>query len=152
MTTNPLIADDTALAVVPRLVKIAGGIVFTASAFAAIHVLQLFGIVAAIRGFLGVLLYAMGAEAVAGLVAGIALARARPWAPWAAIAVAALLWATSAVWFVFALVNGVFTLFGFIVPGMAFAAMILAILARRPCETAAAARVRLGEQGLDLGL
>jgi hypothetical protein len=145
-------ADDTALAVVPRLVKIAGGLLFATSGIAAIHVMQLFGLIVRYSGVIGVLLGAMAIEALAGMVAGMGLARARTWAPWAAIVAAALLWVTSVIWFGFAMANGVFTLFGFLVPGIGFLALVLAFFARKPCDIAAAARKRLGEQGLDLGL
>jgi hypothetical protein len=152
MTPGALPADDTALAVVPRVVRVAGGLSFLVGAFAAAHVLQLFGVISAVRGAFVVLPYAMAVEAVAALVGGTGLARARSWGPWTAILAAASLWATSSVWFLFALANGLFTLFGFMVPGLAVIAFVLALLARKPCAVASAARKRLEEQGLDLGL
>jgi hypothetical protein len=152
MSPNPLAADDTLLAVVPRLVKVAGGVTFLAGACAALHVLQLLGVVSAIRGAFVVLPYAMALAAAAALVGGVALARARSWGPAAAMAASGLLWATSSAWFLFAIVNGLFTLFGFFVPGLALAALVLALLSRKPCAVVAAARQRLEQQGLELGL
>ena len=136
----------------PTIVKIAGGVLLGAGVFGAFHVLQLMGIVSSIRGAFVAVPPAMGVASAIGLIAGIGLARSRGWAGWAAIAAGALLWVTSSVWFLFAIVNGLFTLFGLLVPGMAFAALVLAVLARNPCEATALARKRLAEHGLDLGV
>ncbi len=143
--------DDTALAAVPVLVKLAAGVVFLAGAIGAIHVLQLFGLIGRIRGPFAFAPHAMGLESAGAIVAGVALARARGWAWWVASTSGGLLWTTSAAWFLFALGNGFFTLFGFLVPCLGFGALVFGLLARKACQVTAEARRRLAEQGFELG-
>jgi hypothetical protein len=123
-----------------------------AGAFGVMHVVQLFNVITFIRGPFVVVPYVLGVETVIAVVAGVGLARARGWAPWPAIATAGLLALTAAVWFLFALVNGLFTFFGMIVPAMAAAGLALAVVAKRPCEETAAARKRLERAGFELGV
>ena len=144
--------DDVAAAAAPGLVRVAGAIVFMAGAFGVLHVVQLFGVITFIRGPFAAVPYLLGAEVVAVVVAGIGLARVRAWAPWMAIGAAALLALTAAAWFVFALVNGLFTFFGMLVPALAGLAFALAFVAKGPCERAAAARKRLERAGFELGV
>ena len=144
--------DDVVAAAAPGRVRVAGAIVFMAGAFGVLHVVQLFGVITFIRGPFALVPYALAVETAMAVVAGIGLARARAWAPWTAIATAALLALTAGAWFVFALVNGLFTLFGMLVPALASLAFVVAFVAKRPCERAAAARRRLEQAGFELGV
>jgi hypothetical protein len=90
----------------------------------------------------------MTVETVVALVVGVA----RGWAAWASIATAGLFALTSGAWFLFALVNGIFTLFGMIVPGLATLAFVLAVVAKDACQATARARARLAQEGLELGV
>ena len=132
--------------------RVAGAIVVMAGAFGVLHVVQLFGVITFIEGAFAAVPYLLGLETATAVVAGIGFARARTWAPWTAIASSGLLAATSAVWFVFAIANGLFTFFGLLVPALAALAFALALVAKRPCEQAAAARKRLERAGFELGV
>lgn len=144
--------DDVAAAAAPGRVRVAGAIVLMAGAFGVLHVVQIFNVITFIRGPFVVVPYLLGVETVTAVVAGVGLARARSWAPWAAIATAALLCLTAAAWFIFALANGLFTLFGMLVPGLGALALAFAVVAKRPCDEAAAARKRLERAGFELGV
>jgi hypothetical protein len=144
--------DDLELAAVPSWVKLAGGVLATAGVFGVFHVLQLVGLVSRLPGVFAALPPIMGVASVAAVVSGVAFARARSWSPWAAVVTAALLWLTTAVWFLFGFVNGFFTLFGLVVPAMGFGALVVTLTARKKCVVAAAARRRLEQQGLEFGV
>jgi hypothetical protein len=152
MQPNPTPTDDLDLAAVPPWVKIAGGVLATAGVFGVFHVLQLFGVLSRVPGVFAALPPIMGAVSVAAVVTGVAFARARSWSPWAAVVTAALLWLTTAAWFLFAAVEGFFTLFGFVVPVMGFGALVVTLMGRKKCAIAAAARRRLEQQGLEFGV
>jgi hypothetical protein len=144
--------DDVAAAAAPGRVRVAGAVVLMAGAFGLLHVVQLFNVITFIRGPFVAVPYLLAAETITAVVAGVGLARARAWAPWVAIASAALLALTGAAWFLFALANGLFTLFGMLVPGLASLALALAVVAKAPCDAAAAARKRLERAGFELGV
>jgi hypothetical protein len=144
--------DDVAAAAAPARVRVAGAIVLMAGAFGVMHVVQIFGVITFIRGPFAVVPYVLAVETATAVVAGVGLARARAWAPWTAIATAALLAVTAAAWFLFALANGLFTFFGMLVPALAALSFALALVAKRPCEVAAAARKRLERAGFELGV
>lgn len=144
--------DDTTLAVLPRSARVAAALSFVAGAFGAVHVAQLFGVLLFIRGPYAALPYLMAVEATAALAAGVGLFRLRGWAPWTAVIASAVLWLTSGFWCVFALAHGFLTLFGFLVPALALAALIATWRARKAADVAARARIRLREQGFELGL
>jgi hypothetical protein len=144
--------DDLALAVLPVSVKTAAATVCAAGFFGAAHVLQIFATVTAIRSPFDLLPPVMGVVALAALVSGIGLARARRWAPLPALASVSMLLATTSFWFLFALWNGLFTLFGLLAPMLAFLAIPFAIAGHKPCLATSDARRRLEEQGLELGV
>jgi Na+/proline symporter len=120
--------------------------------FGVLHVVQIYGVVTRIQGAFAAVPHVMAVQAAAAVVSGLSLARARGWAPWAAIVTSGLLWITASLWFVFALSNGLFTLFGMLVPGLAALTLVFAFVAKRPCEATAKARERLERQGLELGV
>src|SRR5258708_4115226 len=144
--------DDLAAAATPARVRAAGITLLVAGGFGALHVVQLYGVIIVIRGPFSLAPHLMAIETVAALVVGVSLARARGWAAWSAIVVAALLAATSGAWFLFAMANGLFTLFGMFVPGLAMLALVLAFVAQTACLATARARERLEQQGLELGV
>jgi len=126
--------------------------VLMAGAFGVLHVVQLFNVIVFIRGPFALVPYLLGVETVTAVVAGVGLARARAWAPWLAIATSGLIAVTGGAWFVFAILSGLFTFFGMIVPALAAMALAFAVVAKRPCEEAAAARKRLERAGFELGV
>jgi hypothetical protein len=144
-------AEDASLAVVPGFVKSAGGVLMMTGVFGLLHVVQLFGIIVRLRGPFVVAPPAMAVEALAAVVTGIGFVRVRSWAPSAAILTAGLLWVTSGAWFVFAITEGLITLFGMLVPVLAFVSLILCLVWRKRCAAIAGARRRLEEQGFELG-
>jgi hypothetical protein len=144
--------DDLALAVLPVSVKTAAGTVGAAGFLGVANVLQIFATVRAIRAPFDLLPPVMGVVAVVALVSGIGLARARRWAPWAALASVSTLVPTTSFWFLFAVFNGLFTLFGLLTPVIAFLAIPFAIVGRKPCLATSDARRRLQAQGLELGV
>jgi hypothetical protein len=148
----PAPIDDLAIAKTPPVVRFAAGVLLAAGVFGLLHALQLFAVVAQIRGAFGIVPPTIGASSLLLIVVAWGFSRARVWAPWLAVAAAVVLLLASVVWFWFALLNGFFTLFGFMVPGFALVAVPLAIMARKPCVETAAARKRLQAQGLELGV
>ena len=150
--SSPAIPDDLTLAVLPMPAKTAAATAITAGAFGVLHALQIFLTVQALRAPFNVLPPMMGVLARAGLVSGIAIGRARRWGPWPALAAMILLFFTTSFWFLFALWNGLFTLFGMLVPLFAFLAIPFVIAGRKACVATSDARRRLEEQGLELGI
>jgi len=144
--------SDLAAAATPASFRAAGAVLFATGAFGLLHVVQLFGVLTTIRGPFAFVPHLMTLETVTALVVGVGLSRARGWAAWPATIIAALFAATSGAWFLFALVNGLFTLFGMMVPGLATLALVLAAVAKGPCQATARARERLEQQGFDLGV
>jgi hypothetical protein len=144
--------DDVAAAAAPGRVRVAGAIVLMAGAFGVMHVAQLFSVITVLRGPFAIVPYLLAVETVTAVVSGVGLARARSWAPWPAIATAGLLAVTGGAWFLFALANGLFTFFGMLVPGLGALALAFAVVAKGPCEQAAAARRRLEQAGFELGV
>jgi hypothetical protein len=144
--------DDVAAAAAPTRVRAAGAVVLMAGAFGVLHVVQLLSAVTVRGGPFVAVPYLLGFEAVTAVVAGVGLARARAWAPWPSIATSGLLALTAAGWFFFAIINGLFTFFGMLEPALAGLALAFAVVAKAPCEQAAAARKRLERAGFDLGV
>jgi hypothetical protein len=148
----PDVPDDLTLAVLPMPVKTAAGTTIAASGFGLLHVAQIYMTVRALRAPFDLVPPAIGAIALAGVVAGMGIARARRWAPWPALGAMGALLVTSAFWFMFALWNGLFTLFGALVPILAFLAIPFVLSGRKACVATSDARKRLEEQGLELGV
>jgi hypothetical protein len=144
--------DDVASAAAPPRVRVAGAVMLMAGLFGVLHVVQLFNVITYIRGPFVVVPYLLGALAVATVIIGVAFARTRGWAAVAGIVATGLLAVTSGAWFVFAILNGIFTLFGMVEPGLAVLALALAVVARGACESASAARKRLERAGFQLGV
>jgi hypothetical protein len=65
--------------------------------------------------------------------------------------VAAATFVGSATWFVFAMLNGLFTLLGLMIPGLALLATALVATSISRSKRADEARERLRAQGLDIG-
>src|SRR5579862_1484221 len=93
--------DDVALASLPAVVKVAAAAALLAGVFGAIHVLQIYGVLARVEGVVGPFLIAMGVESLGVCGAALFLYRARRWATGFSAAVGALLWVTSAAWLLF---------------------------------------------------
>src|SRR5690349_19533439 len=122
--------DDLARAGTPGVVRSAGVALLVTGMFGVLHVIQIYGLVVAIRGPLPLLPPLMGIDPVAAIGTGLALARARSWAGLAAVVVSSVLVVAAGLWFVFALGNGIISLFGMVVPAMATVALLLAVVAK----------------------
>jgi hypothetical protein len=144
--------DDLALAAVPASVRAAAAAVGAAGFFGFAHALQIFASVRVLRSPFDLLPPVIGALAVVVLASAAGFARARRWAPLPAVVASSLLFATTSFWFLFALFNGLFTLFGMLVPGLSVIAIVFAVVGRKPCLVTADARRRLEEEGLELGV
>jgi len=141
-----------AQAALPAKVKATAGAALVAGIFGGAHVLQLFAVIGRIEGLFSVFPALMGVESLAAVAAALFLYRARRWAPWLGVTSGVLLWATSSAWFLFALANGLVTLFGFVEPFLALLVVVLALVSRQACQATADARERLAAQGLELGV
>ena len=144
--------EDLDALATPPIVRSAGLALLATGAFGVLHVAQLADALRYVHGPFAIVPYLMAVESVVAVFVGVAFVRARRWAPIAAIVTSALSWITSGAWFMFAMGNGLFTLFGMLVPGLAMGALLLGVMAKRPCERTVAARARLGREGLDLGV
>jgi hypothetical protein len=136
----------------PSSVKAAAATAMLAGVFGLFDVLQLFGVINHIDGFFSIAPTLMGIESAGSVAAAFFLFRARRWAPWLGAAAGGLLWATSSAWFLFAAMNGFITLFGLLIPLLGLGELVMAMVARKACESTAQARERLAAQGLELGV
>jgi len=105
--------------------------------------------------FLGVAQYVPPAQLAVGvmaIVAAIFLGRARLWAAWGGLSLACLMAVGSLGWVIYTFGLGVFSLLA--LGSCFFGLLCLGVLPLTlgPCRRATAARERLREEGLDLGL
>lgn len=143
--------DDAELAAPSLLVRVAGRVVLVAGAFTVLLAVQtlsnirmvgLWSIVAPLQ-----LLFGVGMA-----VSGWKLSRARGWAAVASLVASALCALCTTAWSVVALINGYVSLLSFMVVVGGVAGAVMAGLTIAECRRADAARARLAEQGLDMGL
>lgn len=142
--------DDIQASQPPQLAKIGGGLTLGAGALASLVAAQtLSGFWVSTRFTIAlVLLAALG---LAEGAFGLALMRARAWAPVAATAGSAVLFLAASVWLLVSFGGGLFSLFALGTPPLALAATIVAALSIGPVGRVAEARARLQAQGLDMG-
>ncbi len=143
--------DDIAEAVPPPIARVAGGLVALAGAVVALTGVQTM-MIARIRGPFASTPWVLLLLGVPHLLLGAMVFRARAWAALVSIVGTALLALTSGAWLVFSLGHFLFSLYALGSPMAAVAALVLSLVALGPCQRASAARARLREQGMNLGI
>ena len=143
--------DDIAAATPPLVAKVAGGLVAFAGAIVGLTGVQTLMIVD-LRGAFAAAPWALALLGLAHVFVGAAVFRARAWAAMVALGGMVLLMLLTAAWLVFSIAHGLVSLYALGSPVAATAAFVLAILALGPCRRATAARTRLRDQGMNLGI
>jgi hypothetical protein len=143
--------DDILAAAPPFLSRVAGGIVALAGVVVALTGLQTLLIVT-VRGFFAVAPYVLLLLGAGEVVLGAVVFRARVWGALVAAGTSLVLVILSAVWLFFSFGHGLLSLFALTAPFGSGAAAVLAFLAIEPSQRASAARARLREQGMNLGI
>jgi hypothetical protein len=142
---------DIAEASPPTIARVAGGAVGLAGVLVFLTGAQTLAVVS-IRGALGLAPWALVVIGAAELVLATLVFRARAWSVVAAAAVSFVLMMAASGWLVVSLSHGLFQLYGFAGPVVSLGAAVMALLAMGPCQRASAARARLKQQGMDLGI
>lgn len=143
--------EDIAAAAAPAIVRVAGGVVVLAGTVVALTGGQTLAMVT-IRGPLAAAPWALLAAGVGEALLGAAVFRARAWGVMAAAGASFALVMLTGAWLVVSLSHGLFSLYALGGPGVSLAAAVVALMALGPSQRASAARTRLKEQGMDLGI
>jgi hypothetical protein len=143
--------EDIAAATPPSIARIAGGLVALAGIVVALTGAQTLAMVT-IRGPLAIAPYALALLGVIEIAASTYVFRARAWGAIAAVASSAVDLLASGLWLLVSVGHGLLSLYALASPCVALAAGIMAFVAMGPCERASAARRRLRDQGMDLGI
>ena len=142
---------DIAEASPPRIARIAGAAVALAGVLVFLTGAQTLAVVS-IRGPLGLLPWALAVLGAGELALAAMVFRARAPGVVAAIAASFLLVMVSGVWLVMSLSHGLFQLYAFGAPVASLGGAVMALIALGPSQRASAARARLKQQGMDLGI
>jgi hypothetical protein len=143
--------EDIAAATPPLIARIAGGLVALAGLVLALTGVQTLAMVT-IRGSLSMVPYVLALLGVIEIAAGTLVFRARAWGAIAAIGMSFVAVLTSGFWLLVSMGHGLLSLYAMASPFVSLVGGIMAIVAMGPCERASAARRRLREQGMDLGI
>ena len=143
--------EDIAAATPPAIARIAGGLVAFAGIVLALTGAQTLAMVT-IRGELEMVPYVLALLGLVEIAAGVLVFRARGWGAIAAVASSAVDLLASGLWLLVSVGHGLLSLYAMASPFVAIVAGIMAFLALGPCARASAARRRLREQGMDLGI
>lgn len=143
--------EDIAAATPPVIARIAGGLVALAGIVVALTGLQTLAMVT-IRGPLEIAPYALALLGIVEIAAGTLVFRARGWAAIGAAVTSFVAVLASGLWLLVSMAHGLLSLYAMASPFVATVAGVMAIVAAGPCERASAARRRLREQGMDLGI
>jgi hypothetical protein len=135
----------------PRIARIAGAAVALAGVLVFLTGAQTLAVVS-IRGALGLLPWALAVLGAGELVLASLVFRARAWSVVAAVAASFVLMMAAGVWLIVSLSHGLFQLYAFGAPFASLGAAVMALLAMGPSQRASAARARLKQQGMDLGI
>jgi len=153
MNQAPAPSSDTDIraAQPPAIVRTAGGSVLGTGALVLLVVLQTF------TGFsldsrTTTVLVVLGLLGGATVVAGLRLMRARAGSAVAGLMASGVLFLATTSWLLFSFLGGLFSVFALLAPVVALLGIALSAASLGPCQKVAAARARLAEQGLDLGL
>jgi hypothetical protein len=149
-TVSTVMEDDVAAAVPTPLVRVAGAAIALAGGVVGLTGLQT--LMFTMRGYVALAPYLLIGTAVPHLLLGIMVFRARAWAALASIVGCLLLSLVSGAWLVVAIGHLLFSLYALLAPMASAAALVFAFLALAPCTRATAARARLRDQGMDLGI
>jgi hypothetical protein len=106
-------------------------------------------------GWLGWIKFVPGAMFVLGvftIVVAFMFGKVRTWAVWTAVILAAFLLLAAPTWLVISLFCGVFSLSSFMTAGCSPISLALVLAAVGNCLRVAAARRRLRERGMELGI
>jgi hypothetical protein len=142
---------DIAEAAPPTSARIAGGVVALAGALVLLTGVQTLAVVS-IRGALGLAPWALVVLGAVELMLATLVFRARAWSVVGAAAVSFVLMTAAGLWLMVSLSHGLFQLYGFAGPFVSLGAAVMALLAMGPSQRASAARARLKQQGMDLGI
>jgi hypothetical protein len=143
--------DDIAAAVPPVIARVAGGLIALAGGAVALTGVQTL-LMMSIRGPWAYAPYVLLLLGAPHLVLGAMVLRARDWAVLASIGGTALLALVSGTWFLVSFTHYVFSLYAMASPVASVIAVVFSVLALGPCRQASAARARLREQGMNLGI
>jgi hypothetical protein len=150
--TRPQSAEeDIAAATPPVIARIAGGLVALAGIVVALTGAQTLAMVT-IRGSLELAPYVLALLGLVEIGAGVLVFRARGWAAIAAAVVSFVNVLASGLWLLVSMGHGLLSLYALASPFVSIVGGVMAIVAVGPCERASAARRRLREQGMDLGI
>jgi len=143
--------DDIDAARTPSRVKLAGGVGILAGVIITLTAVQtLSGF--RLRTMHLVVLAALALSGVMLTIAGLLLARARATGAILQLTLGIFALVVSSAWLLLSLAGGLVSLFGLASPWLAGAALGLAIASLKACDEVNAARRRLAEKGLDLGV
>lgn len=143
--------EDIAAAVPPVIARVAGGAIALAGGAVALTGVQTL-LMMTIRGPLAYAPYLMLLLGAPHLVLGAMVLRARDWAALASIGGTALLILVSLAWAFICVTHFVISLYVLASPIVSIIGLIFAIIGLGPCRQASAARARLREQGMNLGI
>ena len=96
--------------------------------------------------------YVMALLGVFTIVVAFMFGKVRVWAVWTAVALAAFLVLAAGAWLFLSLISGVFSPLNFMTAGCSMVGLVLVLAAVGSCLRVAAARRRLREQGMELGI
>lgn len=136
----------------PLVVKLAAAVSGVAGLFACLGGLQPATSLIFRELWLAAVVWSLVAAGAAQLVLGFMLVRNRAWVAVGATVLAPITLLLSLGWAVFALSNGAFSCLNVLAVPLGIGATILAPLSIGPARRATAARQRLADQGVDLGL
>jgi hypothetical protein len=145
------VEDDIAAASPPLLAKVAGGVVALAGGVVGLTGLQTM-MMGELRSPYRMVPWVLAALGAANVVLGAVVFRARMWGALSAAGGTLLLAIASGGWLVLSVTHGLFSLYALASPFLSAAALVFALLSFGPCQRATAARQRLRDQGMNLGI
>lgn len=142
---------DLSAAATPTLARITGGLGLLSGVITALTAVQTLTMVH-IRGLMAYAPWALLLLGLATAYAGARLMGGHGWAAIASTSLNALLFLLTGGWLVYSFLHGLFSLFAFFDPMLAFIAGGLSIACIDLCARVSAARKKLADEGLGLGL
>jgi len=143
---------DPSAAAPPLVVRAAAGVAAFTGLMVGLTGLQLLLSVRFAHVGLAVVPYAMLLLGGGQIMLAVFVARARAWAAVASLVVAGFALLSMGTWLVFSVTSGIYSCVGLVVPPLALAAVVTGALSIGPARRADAARRRMRDEGMDLGL
>jgi hypothetical protein len=143
--------EDIAAAIPPLIARAAGGVVALAGIVVALTGGQTLAMVS-IRGPLAAAPWVLLGSGVGEVVLATLVFRARAWGVMGAAGASFALVMLAGAWLVISLSHGLFSLYALGGPCVSLAAAVVSLIALGPSQRASAARERLKQQGMDLGI